>query len=93
MEKDGTIKMADQSAPSLCYKGWKLKDGNSSGRCCCNCQFQLPGIGHPWNKKEWMKRSPPYKIIAFVCAAPGMESATLFDNKHGMCEMHEWKKL
>jgi hypothetical protein len=76
----------------LCYEGWKLADGNLSGRCCCNCNYQMMAVGHPWNKKDWLK-TPITEHVAYACCSPEMDRVTLFETEHGMCEMHEWKDL
>lgn len=79
-------------ADYLCYEGWAMKDGNSSGRCCCNCKYQIPAVAHPWNKRDWLK-GPITKTVAYACTMPEMERVTLFDFKHSMCEMHDWKEI
>lgn len=78
--------------PVLCYEGWAMKDGNSSGRCCCNCRYQKYIVGHPWNKNSWSKGSIT-QAIGYGCLAPEMRSVIFFDNQHGMCEMHDWREL
>lgn len=78
--------------PDLCFEGWKMKDGNSSGRCCCNCRHQRFATGHPWNDRAWIKR-PMTTNVAYACTNPELEKVVLFDKKHGMCEVHEWKQL
>lgn len=69
-----------------CYEGWKAADGNSTGRCCCNCRWQRPIVGHPWNKRR-IKQSISDRI-GYGCTVPDMPSIVFFDSKHGMCEMH-----
>ena len=69
-----------------------MKDGNSAGRCCCNCKYQKIATAHPWNKNEQIK-GPVTKALAYACTTPELERVTLFDFKHGMCEMHDWKEL
>jgi hypothetical protein len=76
----------------LCYEGWAMKDGNSSGRCCCNCKYQKPAVGHPWNTRQWLKKSIS-TMVAYACTVPDMERIVLFDKEHGMCEMHDWREL
>lgn len=68
-----------------------MKDGNSSGRCCCNCKWQKPAVGHAWNTNQMLK--PKAHMIAYACTTPELDRVTLFDFKHSMCEVHEWKEL
>ena len=79
-------------ATNLCYEGWALKDGNSSGRCCCNCKYQRPVVKHPWNKQTWAKGSIT-ESIGWGCTVPEMPSVVLLEIEHSMCELHEWKAL
>ena len=72
-----------------CYEGWRKEDGNLKGRCCCNCRYQRPIVGHPWNKTSLTRTSVSH-IIGFGCTVPDMENIVFFDKKHGMCEVHEF---
>ena len=74
---------------SECYKGWSKEDGNRNGRCCCNCRYQRPISGHPWNKNSLTKGSIT-SIIGYGCTVPDMPAIVFFDKEHGMCEMHEY---
>ena len=79
-----------QSSPSECYKGWKKEDGNSQGRCCCNCRYQRSIVGHPWNKND-LTRTRINTIIGYGCTVPDMENIVFFEFEHSMCEMHEYR--
>ena len=70
-----------------CFEGWKEVDGNTQGHCCCNCKYQRTISAHPWNKREWTKGKITH-VIGYGCTMPEMPSITMFDSKHGMCEMH-----
>ena len=72
-----------------CFKGWKQEDGNTKGRCCCNCRYHRPIVGHPWNKNSLTKTSIS-TIIGFGCTVPDMPAIVFFEGEHGMCEMHEY---
>lgn len=74
-----------------CYKGWAKYEGNSKGRCCCNCRYQRPISAHPWNKNEMVKGSVSI-VVGFGCTVPDLPNITFFESKHGMCEMHDWKE-
>lgn len=78
--------------PMPCYEGWAMKDGNSSGRCCCNCRYQHYIVRHPWNKNIWSKGRIT-EAMGYGCVSPEMEGIVFFDAKHGMCEMHNWKEI
>lgn len=78
--------------PDLCFKGWEMKAGNSSGRCCCNCKWQRPAVGHPWNTRQWLKK-PISTMVAYACTVPEMERIVLFDVEHSICELHDWREL
>ena len=86
------INTPQTKTPVLCYEGWKMKDGNSSGRCCCNCKWQKYIVQHPWNKHSWSKGSIR-QAMGYGCTVPDMPSVVFFDNKHGMCEMHDWREM
>lgn len=70
-----------------CFEGWRTEDGNTKGHCCCNCKYQRPISGHPWNKRQFTK-STVNTIIGYGCTMHEMPNITMFDTKHGMCEMH-----
>lgn len=72
----------------LCYDGWAKDDGNSAGRCCCNCKYQTKIVGHPWNKNAAFK-SRICDTIAWGCTVDPT-SIVLFEKRHGMCEIHDW---
>ena len=69
-----------------------MKDGNSAGRCCCNCKWQRYIVQHPWNKHPWSKGKIT-QAIGYGCTVPDMPSVVFFDDKHSMCEMHDWREL
>jgi hypothetical protein len=73
-----------------CFKGWKEEDGNTAGRCCCNCKYQKPVVSHPWNRVEPMKGSIT-KSFGWGCLAPEMNAVVFYDFQHSMCEMHDFK--
>lgn len=75
----------------LCFEGWSAENGNISGRCCCNCMYQKKITGHPWNKNV-AYRSRIVDVIGYACTIPENPNITFFESKHGMCEMHDWRK-
>lgn len=82
----------------LCYKGWEMKDGNSSGRCCCNCEYQYEVMRHPWNTGAGGRMLGPVTMNAgWGCYALGAESdekkIIFYQDEHSMCELHKWKTV
>jgi len=74
-----------------CYLGWKKEDGNSTGRCCCNCEYQVEIVRHPWNKSPEHK-GPITEIAGWGCQAPDFDKKVIFfEVEHAACEMHEFK--
>lgn len=73
-----------------CFKGWNDPELNTAGRCCCNCRYQKPIVGHPWNTHELTKGSIT-RTIGYGCNAPELGSIVFFEFEHSMCEMHEFK--
>jgi len=76
---------------SECYEAWTKDSGNSKGRCCCNCEWQRPISGHPWNKNPAFNGRVT-TTIAWGCTVPDMTNITLKEFEHGLCEMHEFKE-
>lgn len=68
-----------------CFKGWQVIDGNTSGRCCCNCAYQKPIVARI---KPFSGR---YRSLGWGCTPPESPSTTLFEFEHSMCEMHDWR--
>jgi hypothetical protein len=76
-----------------CFDGWARDNGNISGRCCCNCKYQRPIVGHPWNKRMGSPIQGPMDIvIGFGCNIPDAPNTVFFEFKHGMCENHDWDR-
>lgn len=74
-----------------CLKGWADIERNVDGCCCCNCIYQRPIVGHPWNANVLTKR-PMSQIIGWACASPDFYPfITFFDGSHGMCELYTRK--
>lgn len=74
-----------------CFQGWNDLEHNKQGRCCCNCEYQLPIVAHPWNKDPYVKGKVT-EIIGWGCHAPDlMPYVTFFDREHSMCECHVFK--
>ena len=79
----------------VCYKGWAQENGNTQGRCCCNCQHQRPIVRHPWNREVWAK-GPITSQLGWGCTTPELyPEITLFslEHAHGMCECHDWRGM
>ena len=72
-----------------CFIGY-AEEFNSQGRCCCNCKWQRPISGHPWNINGAVK-SKVSTTIGWGCTVPDMTNITFFEKEHSMCEMHEFK--
>ena len=66
-------------------------DETFGGRCCCNCRWQRPIAGHPWNKKVGLNGSVT-TTVGYGCTVPDMTHIVFFDIEHSLCEMHEWKE-
>lgn len=82
----------------LCYQGWKAEDGNSKGRCCCNCEYQYEIMRHPWNTMVGGRmKGPVTQNAGWGCYALGVEDDApklIFqEDEHSMCEMHKWKTI
>lgn len=71
-----------------CFEGYAEASGNAGGQCCCNCKWQRPISGHPWNKTEAFHGSI-MNVIAWGCTVPDMPNITLSEKEHSMCEMHQ----
>ena len=69
-----------------CFKGWSEENGNKQGTCCCNCRYQRPIAGHPWNRPGLTKGSIN-SIIGYGWTVPDMPNIIFIDGIHGMCEM------
>lgn len=83
--------VATVDATVFCKDGWNSED-NKLGNCCCNCVWQQPITGHPWNKNPEFKGSVA-NAIGFGCCAPDLYPyITFFETAHGMCECHSRKK-
>lgn len=80
---------------SECYKGWSKEDGNTKGRCCCNCQHQVEIHRHPWNSLSGGRMKGPISLIAgWGCQAPDFDGKIIFfEDEHACCEVHEWKTV
>ncbi len=77
---------------SVCYKGWAKENGNTSGQCCCNCEYRRPIVRHPWNSDIWAK-GPVTSQMGWGCTPPDLYPEITFfsmDHSHGMCECHKW---
>lgn len=74
-----------------CFEGWAAEAGNQSGQCCCNCKWQRPVSGHPWNQNPAFHGRISVRI-AWGCTVPDMGSITLSEREHSMCEMHDFKE-
>ncbi len=78
-----------------CFKGWKKEDGNSKGRCCCNCQHQVEIHSHPWNVMTGGRLKGPVSSIAgWGCSNPEVTDGKyviFMEAKHGACEVHDFK--
>lgn len=76
-----------------CYEGWTTS-GNTKGRCCCNCKWQVPIVGHPWNTGEMhgsIRQIKGYGCTVPISDTPSEKVIVFFEFKHSMCEMHDPK--
>ena len=78
---------------SECYEGWSKENGNTQGRCCCNCANQVEIMRHPWNTMVGGRmKGPVTQTAGWGCRAPDFdEKIIFFEDKHSACEVHEWK--
>ena len=79
-----------------CYIGWS-KEYNSQGRCCCNCEYQVEIMRHPWNQMVGGRMKGPVTVNAgWGCSALDDDlhekKIVFFEEEHSMCEMHNWKQ-
>ena len=65
--------------------------GSHQGQCCCNCKWQKPLVKHPWNTIPLFKGRISEQI-AWVCVTPEIECAMVSEDKHGCCEVHDYKE-
>lgn len=62
------------------------------GGCCCQCEYSIPTMKHPFNKdvgKGAMSEQMGYSCIGFFSV--GERIAHFFENEHGMCELFKQK--
>lgn len=71
-----------------CMIGWNDEVNNKKGRCCCNCNWQRPISGHPWNHGDF--KGPVNKVIGYGCTYPEMQYITLMTREHSCCEVHSF---
>lgn len=72
-----------------CFIGY-AEEFNHTGRCCCNCRYQRPISGHPWNTNSAYK-SRVSDTIGWGCTVPDMPKITFSEKEHGMCKMHQFR--
>lgn len=76
-----------------CLKGWHDEEHNKDGCCCCNCVYQKPINGHPWNRALPVKTRIT-QIVGYGCNPPDLHPfITFFESSHGMCEMYARRKF
>lgn len=80
------LKLAESE--EQCLKGWGPIEDNYDGCCCCNCIYQQPINGHPWNKNTLVKTMIS-QVVGWGCNPPDLNpNITFFETPHGMCEMY-----
>lgn len=83
--------LSKAESAEFCLKGWADEKHNRDGSCCCNCAFQRPINGHPWNKDPLVKTAVS-QIVGWGCVSPDLHPFITFsDRSHGMCEMYSRK--
>ncbi len=76
-----------------CLKGWASSEHNKDGCCCCNCIYQKPINGHPWNQALLVKTRISH-VVGWGCNPPDLApNITFFESSHGMCEMYMRKPI
>ena len=74
----------------FCEYGWK-----DTGECCCNCLNQITLGKHPWNqinKGSCLEESGLYACVVEHLIEDN-RGGTVFENKHGYCELYIGKTL
>jgi len=73
-----------------CNKGWK-----NSGDCCCNCRNKIELFKHPWNEINKGPCTEPTGFFACIVEHDMNKNnkGTLFEFKHGFCELYLNLKL
>lgn len=66
-------------------------------RCCCNCIHQKKLMKHPSNRHDFAKGSI-LDQMGFTCNVTFEDqsnkgSAYFFDEEHGECELHNFRKV
>lgn len=75
-----------------CYQGWSKEEGNSQGRCCCNCEYQVKIMRHPWNQLVGGRmKGPVTEIAGYGCTILDHKQIIFQEVQHLMCEGHEWR--
>jgi len=71
-----------------CNSGWQ-----NTGLCCCNCKNQIELFKHPWNtiNKGPCSESTNFYVCILQHNINKDNRGTLFEFKHGFCEMHKSK--
>lgn len=58
----------------------------STGECCCNCQYQQPITAHPWNENPLVKGSVT-KTVGWGCTCPEFfPDIGFMEREHSLCE-------
>ena len=77
-----------------CFIGWTKEEGNTKGRCCCNCKYQVKVHSHPWNTMSGGRMKGPISTVAgWGCSSPEFtqDFIIFMEHQHGSCEVHEFK--
>lgn len=80
------------TAVDQCFLGWSAKLGNSQGRCCCNCRYQVEIMRHPGNNTAGDRmKGLVTEIAGYGCKGVYEGQKIIFsEHLHGMCEIHDW---
>ena len=93
MKSDDIQRLIDKTTIRPCFKGWAGEDGNTSGRCCCNCKYQVEVMRHPWNTSVGGRmKGNITQNAGWGCRPPDFkEKIIFFEEQHSVCEIHDWK--
>lgn len=78
-----------------CFLGWSKDNGNSKGRCCCNCKYQVKIMRHPWNTFTGGRmKGPITQIAGWGCTlfCEDNRGIVFFEQEHSVCEEHQFEE-
>lgn len=67
------------------------EEHNKNGRCCCNCNYNVKIMRHPWNVFSGGRMKGPISEIAgYGCNLPDLPGIVFLETEHSLCEEHQF---